>query len=443
MSRIRLYAVVGNPIWGSLSPTLMNAGLVASGINAKYLKLLSHPERPLEIISAARRLGLEGLNVTSPFKETLLGAATELTHVAAKIRATNLLRFTWKDGQADQIVAYNTDPAGVIGAVGRPLPNSVLILGAGGAARSAVEALEGQSHIYLWNRSHKKALELFSNRAVTVIPGSVHELSSKLPDVELVISCLPGNVSIPGNLKLRPGTRLLDANYQQQSAQRQALAAQGVKLIDGRNWLLHQAIAGFQLLTDNTCPAEALLAALKGGAERPIKKKGLALIGLPASGKSTLARELGQLRGLFSSTISTDSLIEARSGRSIESFFETDGEAEFRRLEEEGICGIVPSKESFILLDCGGGAIISRAVRRHLSEHFQVLWLTASTETTLARLALSAPRPILKGHTDPVLALRIIEESRREFYATTADAILSTEGLTPNELSTLVQAEIS
>ncbi len=84
------------------------------------------------------------------------------------------------------------------------------------------------------------------------------------------------------------------------------------------------------------------------------------LIGLPGSGKSTIGRRLAKALGV--GFLDTDAAIEQRTGRPIAEIFATDGEREFRRIEEEVVRAALTEHDG--VLSLGGGAVTSRCARR-------------------------------------------------------------------------------
>src|SRR5437588_1097604 len=104
------------------------------------------------------------------------------------------------------------------------------------------------------------------------------------------------------------------------------------------------------------------------------------LIGLPGSGKSTIGRRLA--KALDVSLLDTDAAIEAKAGRSIADIFATDGEQEFRRIEEEVVRAALSEHEGVLAL--GGGAITTKGVRDALAGH-TVIYLEINADEGVRR----------------------------------------------------------
>jgi shikimate kinase len=116
------------------------------------------------------------------------------------------------------------------------------------------------------------------------------------------------------------------------------------------------------------------------------------LIGLPGSGKSTIGRRLAKALGC--ALIDTDAAIEERTGRRIADIFAVDGEAGFRRIEEQVIREALQSHDG--ILSLGGGAVTSPGVRDALAAQ-TVVYLEISAAEGIRRTSGNNLRPLLAG----------------------------------------------
>lgn len=116
------------------------------------------------------------------------------------------------------------------------------------------------------------------------------------------------------------------------------------------------------------------------------------LVGLPGSGKSTIGRRLA--KALDVTLVDTDAAIEETTGRTIPDIFANDGEAEFRRIEEDVIRAALQSHDG--VLSLGGGAVTSPGVREALVGH-TVIYLEISASEGVRRTGGSTVRPLLAG----------------------------------------------
>src|ERR1700741_5422438 len=116
------------------------------------------------------------------------------------------------------------------------------------------------------------------------------------------------------------------------------------------------------------------------------------LVGLPGSGKTTIGRRLSKALGV--SLLDTDVAIEERTGRSIADIFATDGEREFRRIEEEVVRAALADHDGVVSL--GGGAVTSPGVCEALAGH-TVLYLEIGANEGVRRTGGNTVRPLLAG----------------------------------------------
>ncbi len=172
--RIRVFALVGRPVRGSLSPAMHNAALAAAGIPARY-EAWDVPEDELAgVFAGAADLGLGGLNVTVPHKVAAAGLCDELSEAAGLAGAVNTVVFGAK------IAGHNTDVSALAGIVGEWATGRggsggrtgfrVGILGAGGAARAAAvaAALAGAGEVTLAARDAGRAASVAGDLAVAL-----------------------------------------------------------------------------------------------------------------------------------------------------------------------------------------------------------------------------------------------------------------------------------
>ena len=116
------------------------------------------------------------------------------------------------------------------------------------------------------------------------------------------------------------------------------------------------------------------------------------LVGLPGSGKSTIGRRLAKALGV--GLLDTDAAIEQQTGRTIADIFATDGEQEFRRIEEDVVRAALADHDG--VLSLGGGAVTSPGVCDALAGH-TVIYLEIGAREGVRRTGGSTVRPLLAG----------------------------------------------
>ncbi|QZH64034.1 shikimate kinase [Mycolicibacterium farcinogenes] len=149
------------------------------------------------------------------------------------------------------------------------------------------------------------------------------------------------------------------------------------------------------------------------------------LVGLPGSGKSTIGRRLAKALNL--TMLDTDAAIEETTGRTIADIFATDGEAEFRRIEEEVIRSALASHDG--VLSLGGGAVTTPGVRAALAGH-TVVYLEISAAEGVRRTGGSTVRPLLAG-PDRAEKYRALMSERVPLYRRVATMRINTNRRNP------------
>ncbi|MDZ7938991.1 MAG: shikimate kinase [Rhodoferax sp.] len=147
----------------------------------------------------------------------------------------------------------------------------------------------------------------------------------------------------------------------------------------------------------------------------------ISLVGLPGSGKTTVGRQLA--RRLQLPFVDSDHAIEARIGCAIREFFEREGEALFRDIEQEVIDELTAGGPCVI--STGGGAVLCSPNRLHLRERSQVVYLKSTPEELFRRLRHDMNRPLLQV-ADPLTRMRDLFSARDPLYRETAHYVLET-----------------
>jgi shikimate kinase len=149
------------------------------------------------------------------------------------------------------------------------------------------------------------------------------------------------------------------------------------------------------------------------------------LMGMPGSGKSTIGRRLARALGL--TLLDTDNKIVETTGRTIADIFTNDGEAEFRRIEEEVVRAALAEHDGIVSL--GGGAITSPGVRDALAGH-TVIFLEISAAEGIRRTTGGTVRPLLAG-PDPARKYRDLMSQRVPLYRQVATMRVNTNRRNP------------
>ncbi|NMM11797.1 MAG: shikimate kinase [Polaromonas sp.] len=147
----------------------------------------------------------------------------------------------------------------------------------------------------------------------------------------------------------------------------------------------------------------------------------ISCVGLPGSGKSTVGRHLAKRLGL--EFIDSDHVIEQRTGCSVRVFFQREGEASFRDLEQLVIDELTQGLPC--VLSSGGGAVLRLANRERLRQRTHVIYLHSLPEEIFRRLRHDQSRPLLQV-PDPLARLRDLYHARDPLYRETAHFVIET-----------------
>lgn len=143
------------------------------------------------------------------------------------------------------------------------------------------------------------------------------------------------------------------------------------------------------------------------------------LIGPMGSGKTTVGKQLAKLKRM--DFVDSDHKIEERTGVSISTIFDIEGEEGFRKRESKMLAELCENNN--MVLATGGGAIILEENRRLLRKSGFVIYLNTSIETQLARTQKSANRPLLENVDAREKLVELMEE-RGDLYKQEADLIV-------------------
>jgi shikimate dehydrogenase len=272
--------LIGFPIAHSISPAMQQPAFDALGIPAQY-ELWPTPADELKArIDGLKQAGFLGANVTVPHKQAVIPFLDHVSALAARAGAVNTI--VNADGR---LTGHNTDVHGLADSLRRHAPNLessvAAVLGAGGAARAAVLALEslGVSRIAVLNRSLNRARTL----AADLLPAQIEVIESTpgdrmrvLGEAELLINATalgwnPGEspLSIEEIAALDRSTLVLDLTYRETDLLRRCLN-RGLEAIDGLEMLVFQGARAFELWTGQPGPVDLMIrAAIAARASRP------------------------------------------------------------------------------------------------------------------------------------------------------------------------------
>ncbi|WP_419903172.1 shikimate dehydrogenase [Kiloniella sp.] len=257
--KARLAGVVGWPISHSKSPRLHGYWLDKLAIDGAYLPLAIESNNFENSLNGLKNAGFQGVNVTVPHKEAALKYCDEVDPLAFRIGAVNTIVF--KNGRS---YGSNTDAYGFIENLRQNSENlefstaKVVVLGAGGAARGVIVALQdaGVPEILLVNRTKSRSEALAADLSIghegNIQVVDWEKRSEILSDVNLLVNTtslgMAGQPPLELDLSDLPLNAVVtDIVYAPLITPLLELArSRGNPIVDGLGMLLHQARPGFE-----------------------------------------------------------------------------------------------------------------------------------------------------------------------------------------------------
>ena len=311
-----------------------------------------------DLDSFMRKASFKAINVTIPYKESVIPYLSYISEEAKKIGSVNTIV-----NRGGKLYGYNTDFFGMVSQINKMhlsiKGRKTIILGTGGTSKTALAVAEslGAEPIITVSRTKKEGVVDYE------------ELMKDHLDAEVIINTTPvgmypDNFSSP--LDLSPFTKLvgvIDAIYNpiRSNLVLDALD-RGIKAEGGLYMLVAQAVYASEIFLDKKYPTEKLDKIYK---KIKRKKENIVLIGMPASGKSTVAALLSS--DLSRTVLDTDKMIEDARQKRISEIFESEGESAFRDYETCEIANA--SLQNNRIIATGGGAVIKKENVRMLKQN--------------------------------------------------------------------------
>lgn len=374
-----------------------------------------YEKSPQELDVFLKSGDFDGLNVTIPYKQTVIPYCAGLSPRAQAIGSVNTL-VRRADGS---LWGDNTDYDGFSAMLEQANISldgkKALVLGSGGASKTVQAVLRDRgASVVVISRSGPDSYDNLDRHA----------------DARLVVNTTPVGM-YPKNgaaaLDIRRFPRceaVLDVVYNP-ARTRLMLDAEacGIPAFGGLLMLVEQARRAAEIFTGNQIDA-AVTGRLTAKLAR--ETQNIALIGMPGCGKTTVGRALADLLGR--PFYDADEQIEARAGRKIPDIFAQDGEAAFRRLETEVLAEL--SRQSGAVIATGGGVVTREENRDLLRQNSTVVWL----QRELHSLPLTG-RPVSQSRP-----LNELAAERMPLYRAWSDAAVEVCG--PEETAKAIQREL-
>lgn len=284
MAKLKLFALIGDPIEQSLSPAMHNAAFRALGLKCAYIALRVPKPMLADAIAGVRALGIAGLNVTIPHKIGIVGLLDELDESASLVGAVNTVK-----NDRGKLIGFNTDGEGALralqGEIGSVKGKEVVLLGAGGAARAIAFSLaKARARLTIANRTVSRARALASTIEqklginVEVTSLSRAELTRALKNAGVLINATSVGMypktekTLVHASMMHRGLVVFDIVYGSIRTKllREARRAGG-KTIEGLGMLVHQGALAFEIWTGKRASIKIMKAAAKRELRRESK----------------------------------------------------------------------------------------------------------------------------------------------------------------------------
>ncbi len=272
--KTQVFAVIGDPITHSLSPIMHNAAFEHMNLNLVFLAFKVVPDQLEHAIKGVRALGIRGLNVTMPHKNSVTMFLDDADASVKFLRAANTIL-----NQDGRLRGFNTDGIGAV----RALKNNgvdaqgktVLLLGGGGAAKAIAFALVKEvDKLIILNRDVTKARDLASllqpwGKEIVADELASNQIRERMLEADLLVNATsvgmaPGiHESLVNPHWLRPGLCVMDIVYNPVETKliRDAKVT-GAQTINGLEMLLYQGAASFEIWMGSKAPIDVMRAAL-------------------------------------------------------------------------------------------------------------------------------------------------------------------------------------
>ena len=363
----------------------------------------------------------DGLNVTIPYKQTVMDYLDEISDLAREAGAVNTVV-----NKGGKLYGYNTDCGGMkmlIERMGIELSGKkAFIAGSGGTSRTAAAVCRslGASEIVRASRSGRNGAKTYE------------EAYSLWSDAALLINTTPAGMypdtdGMPFDIsRFDHPEGLLDVIYNPLNTRLiQDARSKGIRAENGLYMLVGQAVLSSELFTGKKAGEDVIEQIYQ---ELLSEKRNIVLIGMPGCGKSPLGKMLAERLG--KQMVETDEIISQEAGMSIKDIFAEYGEQHFRDLESEVVKRY--SVKGGAVISTGGGAIL----RKENVEALRLNGVIVFIDRPLDQLKATDSRPLSNDRSK----LEKLYEERYQIYKDTADMIVKTGGTKTDSAEKLWEA---
>lgn len=410
---------------------MMRYGLIGEKLGHSFSKIIhekladyTYDLIPLsleELDVFMREKEFSAINVTIPYKETVISYLDEVDPKAAKMGAVNTV--VQRNGK---LFGYNTDYFGFrymlehnhIQIAGK----KVLVLGRGGASKAVIAVLEDMGAAEIHTIYYKIAEDSISYETCYTLHTDAQVIVNTTP-----VGMYPNSGHTP--IDLTPFTNLeavADVVYNPLRTRLVFDAEEkGCQAIGGLEMLVGQAKYAVEIFLDQSLPEDSIDVVYK---DLMAERRNLVLIGMSGCGKSTLGKLAAEKLG--KTFVDTDAEIIKRIGMSIADYFAAYGEDSFRKVESEVVQEI--STQNNLVISTGGGVIKNPENIRWLKGNGTVIWIQRDPEL----LESGNGRPLVPDQE----AVRRLYKERLPLYTAAAETIIENDGNEEEALQKILTA---
>lgn len=253
--------LIGNPVEHSRSPKMQNAAFAALGMEHVYELWHTEDDEVATRVASIRDADIAGANVTVPHKQAVMPHLDEITETARRIGAVNTII---PDG--DRLIGDNTDAHGFAASIIEKHPNFTpeyaIVLGAGGASRAVIVALQQMgADVVIANRTRSRADLLAEELDACAIDWD--ELPDTLPTANVLVNATSlgwhDEVVLSDEIvALMPSAALAADLTYRDTPFLQSAATHGQLTLDGQGMLIHQGVRAFELWFGVTPPVDVM-----------------------------------------------------------------------------------------------------------------------------------------------------------------------------------------
>ena len=398
------YGLLGEKLGHSFSKEIHNS------LGEYSYDLLEVSRERLEEFIESRTFS--GLNVTIPYKEAVIPYLDRIDEAAKAIGAVNTIV-----NRGGRLYGYNTDFYGMEMLFSHakidPADKVVAILGSGGTSKTAEAVMK-----------HLGAKEAFKvSRGGKGGAIGYDELYERADEVEIIVNTTPAGMFPDTDgcaidlSRFKNVSGVIDAIYNPLRT-RLVIEAEkrGIRAEGGLYMLVAQAVRASEIFTGARYEERTTEKIYR----RILRdKENVVLIGMPASGKSTIGRILEKKLG--KKVFDSDKIIERNAKKSIPDIFRDDGEAAFRDMEADVIAKL--SSKCGIIISTGGGSILRGESVDNLKKNGRLYFI----DRPLSQLIPTSSRPL--ASTAEAIEKRFNE--RYGIYSAVADVRIDANGSAP------------